>query len=348
MVALGFGFLGQFGTLLTGWQKYFPDKKISEAIQSLPTYTHYISGFLYAVLTATLIWLFIVICDVIWGYLKYRNRYNSHPFRAIGDFFRYGYGYYSIQQDQAESDKDVLQNSFSTLGGLIWKVIVNYKGEQSGARKILCKNLLTSIRSISEKYLADGNTDNENHVLNASYMRAISYGNATADQKKYLDFSVDHKEYSYILRLEGYAENNNQVPDYFSLPVEKKDAKNKWKNFILPGAPEALLINDAVRISLPHELPSGIKGDFQTQFDAHFSNQQIKHFISLPVPLKFDGAGTNFPLGIVTIETNHARLGKLSKIEVEEMTNILNPFLLLLGILYGENDVYEKILKERG
>ena len=245
------------------------------------------------------------------------------------EFFMYGYGY--LEKSEL-TRRDHVQQLCSGLANdrdrrettLISSVAAFLESSEEGAKSQLCERILEAICSGLKPYIS---ADDDTFKINANYMEAISFENASSELKDKVKYSWGNvNRYSHLLVLKQYMDIDHRVDSKLVLPVDNSNREG-WLNRVLPGAPMAFSRGEALLVTLPikysNEVPSNIRGDI----DQYFENQQFRNFLSIIIPVK----NNDYPIGVVNIETNQARIEGYDTLE--PLVKLVDPLIALLGLL---------------
>ncbi len=276
----------------------------------------------YSAITSSALWRPCCIVILVYVLLIYKNTvskaaagtnsYAAQPLRCVLDFLSWGYEYYTDKLDDADKQRQPGQDGAGTEEDRR-RVPQTFHCNRacrklSGRQSIVgCELRNQPERGRAKRGYASGyGCDSAIRASATSFQTAepaprITFSatrttclpcrstKATHRMKRNaVHFAGGLLEYgcvfSHILVLKEYANDSNNLPRPFAIPVPNKAAK--WEERVLPGAPEAFLNESSYLVGGTVQFGSGVPKSVQDEVKKYFAKQPFKCFVSAGNPIQ--------------------------------------------------------------
>lgn len=159
---------------------------------------------------------------------------------------------------------------------------------------------------------------------NSNVMRLEPYGDGDPSV-----FFVGAHRPDEVLRLWVYRDHTTtHTPPDMALPLVARDAQGRWRESVLPGAPECLLSGRPVSISpttlsFAEQVPDEVRKDIERYIGA----QDFRSFISIPLPALDNGHRR----GVINVEFDSHGAVELDGEQLERMAKAVMPYATLIA-----------------
>lgn len=299
----------------------------------------YLIGFIVGGLGSVVGWGILILFK--YSYIRFRHPedYPPQPFSPVFDYFQYGYHF--VKKDYAEGLKRLNeQNSkkrrellpaYAEQVSLAVAAVSSYLSDPTDKKRFdITRSILKAICAVMRLY----------HVqvralsFNANCMVAYQRDDAPDEMAKRLKFAWgDLSRYDYYLSLYAYAEPKGV--QNFALPVEPKNDPHSWRK-MLPGAPEAFLINETIIIDNIRKLSyaDAIPFEIREEISVYFKKRRTFESFAC-VNIVYGGR----QVGVLNIECSTKNIFGRGQKHKDELQSLLFPFCFLLGFLIENNQI---------
>jgi len=318
---IGVGFLG------------FLSRLVFEDVSRARLLFFYFLAFVIGTIIIVVGWGLIIFVSYSYERIFHPDKYPPPPFSPFIDYFFYGYSFvreeYSKGLERLKNQIDEKRHEFlPEYGGHVSKAIAAISAYTSTPteerRAEITKAILDAICAVMHLY----NFKVRDLKFNANCM--IAYPKDTVPEAVLTKLKFgwgDRARYAHYLALYVYADNKGAQD--FSLPVEDGNLPGA-ANSILPGGPQAYLINETVIVDNTQDMayalgvPGGIREEIRNYFKGRKSFQS---FACLNIV--YGGR----QVGLVNIESNQLAVFGNNQEHKDELESLLFPFCFLLGFL---------------